>query len=268
MKNYKVKFFIFIASLTIGFLTIINVGIGRTSGIFNLNSIQYKDATEEKNKLYDEIASLKEDNYNIYEKISSYDIDENGHDKIIEHMKSQLNDYSTVAGVTDVRGPGIILTINDADFNVYTNSEFEVTRSILHASDVSLVLNELRIAGAEALGLNSYNSISIENNNNFDKTQKIVNLSSGAYRIINTTGVECAWAFIELDDKAKKIEGPFVFYAIGNPEQLETSLLSEGSHINNLIIRNLDISIEKVDEIILPKSTQFITPNYMQRADS
>ena len=268
MKNYKFKFFVFIASITLGFLIVVNVGMGKNIGIFNLNAVQYKDATEERNKLYDEIANLKDENYNLYEKISSYNVDENGHEKIIEHMKSQLNDYSTVAGINMVSGPGIILTINDADFDVYTNSEFEVSRSILHASDVALVLNELRIAGAEALGLNSYKIVNIEVNDEFDKIIKINELSREAYRIINTTGVECAWAFIELDDKTKKIEGPFAFYAIGDPEQLEASLLAQGSHINNLIIRNLDISIVKVDKIILPKSIYSIAPTYMQRADS
>ena len=125
MKNYKFKFFVFIASITLGFLIVVNVGMGKNIGIFNLNAVQYKDATEERNKLYDEIANLKDENYNLYEKISSYNVDENGHEKIIEHMKSQLNDYSTVAGINMVSGPGIILTINDADFDVYTNSNLK-----------------------------------------------------------------------------------------------------------------------------------------------
>ena len=61
---------------------------------------------------------------------------------------------------------------------------------------------------------------------------------------------------------------PFKFYAIGDPDQLEASLLTEGSYINRLIIRKLNITIEKFDEIILPEAKKSIEPKFMERADN
>ena len=124
----------------------------------------------------------------------------------------------------------------------YKDNQLEVDRRTLHSSDVALVLNELRAAGAEGIAINNY-------------------------RVLNTTGVQCAWAFIRFDDK--KIEGsPFKFYALGNPDQLQASLLLEGSHINELKIRKLNITIEKFEEIELPTAKKSIEPSFMQRADN
>ena len=61
---------------------------------------------------------------------------------------------------------------------------------------------------------------------------------------------------------------PFKFYAIGDPDQLEAALLEDGSYINRLMIRKLSITIEKLDEIILPEAKKSMEPKYMERADN
>ncbi len=107
-----------------------------------------------------------------------------------------------------------------------------------------MVLNDLRVAGAEGIAINNY-------------------------RILNTTGLVCAWAFIRFEENGNEMEGsPFKFYAIGDPEQLETSLFTEGSYINKLIIRKLNITIEKFDELILPESKKLIESKFMNRKDN
>ena len=49
MKNYKYKFFIFIASLIIGFLGSNNFNINSMSNLFKMNAQEYKNASEERN---------------------------------------------------------------------------------------------------------------------------------------------------------------------------------------------------------------------------
>ena len=49
MKNYKYKFFIFIASLIIGFLASNNFNINSMSNLFKMNAQEYKNASEERN---------------------------------------------------------------------------------------------------------------------------------------------------------------------------------------------------------------------------
>ncbi|CAM2076565.1 MULTISPECIES: DUF881 domain-containing protein [Clostridia] len=248
MKNYRNKFFILIATILLGFLIVTNIGINETTGFLNLNSVEYKDAIEERNKLYDEITALSDDNYELSKKISSLDInganDDENNERVIEHMKEQLSSYSDLAGTTEIKGPGIILTIYDGEYDINKDDQLEVDRRTLHSADAAMVLNDLKTAGAEGVAINNY-------------------------RILNTTGLVCAWAFIRFEENGNEMEGsPFKFYAIGDPEQLEASLLTEGSHINRLIIRKLNITIEKFDEITLPAARKSIEPKFMERADN
>lgn len=241
MKNKKYKFFIFIASITIGFLISINFRLNRGTKIFSLSTKEYSDASEERNKLYNEISDLKEDNYYLKKKINGYYNDDNNSEKIIEDMKLQLKEYSELLGTTSIKGPGIVVRVTDGIYSLTENSQYEINRRTLHDSDVAMIFNEFRNLGAEAIALNDY-------------------------RVLGTTGVTCAWAFVEFDDK--KVEAsPFYFYAIGNPEQLEAGILSEGSHINTLIIRELNVEIERIDEIILTKTSKTLSPQYMERGD-
>lgn len=248
MKNYRNKFFILIATILLGFLIVTNIGINETTGFLNLNSVEYKDAIEERNKLYDEITALSDDNYELSKKISGLDIngadDDENNERVIEHMKEQLSSYSDLAGTTEIKGPGIILTIYDGEYDINKDDQLEVDRRTLHSADAAMVLNDLKTAGAEGIAINNY-------------------------RILNTTGLVCAWAFIRFEENGNEMEGsPFKFYAIGDPEQLEASLLIEGSHINRLIIRKLNITIEKFDEIILPAARKSIEPKFIERADN
>lgn len=244
IKNTS-KFFILLASILIGFLIVVNVGKNSINGFFNMNSIEYKDAIEERNKLYYDTTALSEDNYELIKRIALLDVDDDGNsEKVVEHMKEQLDIYSLLSGVDATKGSGIILTINDGDYNIHTDSQDEVNRKTLHSADAALILNELRTAGAEAIAINNY-------------------------RVLNTTGLVCAWAFIRFEENGNDMEGaPFKFYAIGDPDQLEAALLAEGSHINELLIRKLKITIDKYDEMELPKAVKSISPKFMERADN
>ena len=245
MKNYRNKFFILIASIILGFLIVTNIGINKTNIFFSMNSVEYKDAIEERNKLYDEITALSDDNYELSKKIAVLGSNNNydSNEKVVEHMKEQLDIYSELSGLVKTKGPGIILTIYDGEYDINKDNQLEVNRRTLHSSDAALVLNELRTAGAEGIGINNY-------------------------RILNTTGLVCAWAFIRFENGNEMEGSPFKFYALGDPEQLEAALLSEGSHINELLIRKLNITIEKFDELELPRAKKSIEPEFMERADN
>lgn len=246
MKNYSNKFFILISSIILGFLIVTNIGINKSGILFSMNSVEYKDAIEERSQLYDDITALSDDNYELSKKIAALSSNNNydNNEKVIEHMKEQLDIYSELAGTVKTNGPGIILTIYDGEYDINKDNQLEVNRRTLHSSDAALVLNELRTAGAEGIAINNY-------------------------RILNTTGLVCAWAFIRFEENGNEMEGsPFKFYALGDPDQLEAALLSEGSHINELLIRKLNITIEKFDEIELPKATKSIEPKFMERADN
>lgn len=241
MKKTLSKVFIFMAFCIIGVLISINFNMNNATKIFRMSTKEYSDASEEKNNLYNEISDLKENNYYLEKKIAEYYNNDNYSEKIIEDMKLQLKDYIDIAGGTRVKGSGIVVRITDGDYSLTEDSQYIINRRTLHDSDVAAILNELRSLGAEAIALNNY-------------------------RILGNTGVTCAWAFVEFDDESREAS-PFYFYAVGDIERLEAGILAEGSHINTLIIRELNVQIERVEEITLPGATKSLTPRFMQRGD-
>lgn len=244
MKRSKDKVLIFIASVITGTLIAINFNEGKVPIIFTMKSKEYKEAVDERNILYNEISDLRENNKEISQKLIEYNQSDEKHNKVMEDMKSQLKDYSDILGVTKSVGSGVIITISDGDYDLKKDTKYEVDRRTLHSIDAAIVLNELKNAGAEAIALNNY-------------------------RVLVDTSVECNWAFITFNDNDKTMEAqPFNFYAIGNPDELEAAILSEGSYINRLMTRKLKIKVEKSDEIIIPATTRIIEPQFMQRLDS
>lgn len=241
MKNYKYKFFIFTASLFIGFLGTINFNMNSISSLFRMNTQEYRNASDERNMLYESISDLKEENYNLTQQYNEYIQHESDSSNIVDSMGNQLNDYYIMGGLTEVEGPGIVVKIEDGSYDINVDSQEEVNRRTLHDIDVAMVINELRYIGAEAIALNNY-------------------------RVIGNTGVTCNWAFIGFDDESMEM-APFNFYAIGDPEQLETAIKSEGSYINELIIRKLNIEINVLDHITISPTSKIYEPLYMDRND-
>ena len=69
-------------------------------------------------------------------------------------------------------------------------------------------------------------------------------------------------------DDASMEYSPFSIYAIGDPEKLTASLLEDGSHINQLIIRKLNVSIETTNKIKMPSSSSNGIIQSMKRDES
>ncbi|WP_315080393.1 DUF881 domain-containing protein [uncultured Clostridium sp.] len=242
MNKSKQTFLIFLTTLILGISISTNINLGEIQSFVELNAKQYKDAIEERANLYKEIGNLKENNSEIKDKINDYMKEDEKNDKILEDMKAQILDYELFVGSSQVEGPGIVLKINDASINLEQDSQFEVADKIFHDNDMALVLNELRKAGAEAISVNNH-------------------------RVIPWTGVICNWAFIGFDDNTME-SAPFSIYAIGDPEKLKTALLEDGSHVKELIIRNLYVEIEEKDKITLLPSRAGNEIEFMKRYEN
>lgn len=244
MKKHIDKILIFIAAIITGTLISISFGDSKVDTFFSMKSIEYKDAIEQRNLLYKEISDLKENNNEIMYKLRDYNQGEEKHQKVIDDMKLQLSDYSEIAGTTALEGSGIVIKIKDGYYDISESTSYEIDRRTLHATDAALLINELRAIGAEAIAINGY-------------------------RVLNDTGVQCEWAFIGFNDNNQTIEGqPFYFYALGKPEELEAALFSDGSYLNRLIIRGLEIEVEKREDLYFPPTNRILDFQYMERAES
>ena len=243
MKNLKGKVFILIASVFTGFLIIKTININSTpKNIASLNAVDYKKAVEERNKLYKEIEDIQSQNIEYEYKINEFKgTDPEQKKKLIENMKSQLVDYGRLSGISDVKGPGLIIKIQDADIDKILDTSFQVNMKLFHEDDFARTINELRHAGAQSISINDH-------------------------RVIPKTAVSCRWVSIGFEDDSSTI-APFYVYAIGNPEEMKAHLLSENSFIQTLLIRGIKVEIEEKDEIIIPATKQIVEPQYMKRYD-
>ncbi|AWK52425.1 division initiation protein [Clostridium beijerinckii] len=242
MKNNKGFFFVFIATIILGALISMNFNFEGIQSYSQLNATEYQNAVEERATLYKEIGNLKEDNIEKKDKIENYENNYTKNDKILEDMKAQISDYQMFIGLNKTEGSGILLKINDGNTNALEENTSEINNKLLHDNDMALILNELRVAGAEAISVNSH-------------------------RVIPWSGVICNWAFIGFDDGGMEY-APFNIYAIGDPEKLKAALLEDGSHVKELIFRKLYVNIEEIDKIIMPPTTSNANIKYMERDES
>lgn len=241
MKNNKNFFFVFIATIILGALISINFNFEGIQS-YSLNATEYQNAVEERATLYKDIGNLKEDSIEKKDRIENYKNNYTKNDKILEDMKAQITDYEMYIGLTRIEGPGIVLKIDDGKTNAREENTDEINNKLLHDNDMGLILNELRMAGAEAISVNSH-------------------------RIVPWSGVTCNWAFILFNDNEMEY-APFNIYVIGDPEKLEAALLEDGSHVKQLIFRKLSVSVEKIDKIVMPPTTSNANVKFMEREES
>ena len=242
MKNITGKIFILVASITTGFFISNNINIDKTKTNLSLNAVEYKNAVEERNNLYKELENIRSDNIDMKYNINKYEgNDPEKKKKIIEDMRNMLIDYGALSGIKDVTGSGVVLKIKDGNIDTLLDTNLAIARKLFHEDDIALILNEIRNTSAEAIAINDH-------------------------RILPTTGVSCHWAFIGFEDDSE-VAAPLYIYIIGDPEEIKASLLSENGHIQNLILREIEVEIEIKDEITISKTDQITEVKYMQRVE-
>lgn len=170
--------------------------------------------------LYDD---LKEDYEKSQEIVDEYKTNQSSRDVLVASMKEELDKANILAGLVDVKGEGILITINDS-----TNSsqDLAVEAGLVHDTDLSSIINELRSAGVEAMNINGQ-------------------------RIIVTTAIRCVGPTIQVN--SVKIAAPFYIKAIGNSSYLESALKIKGGIVDSLRSYGIQIKIEKQEDILIEK---------------
>lgn len=185
----------------------------------------YKEKYEEINK---ELIDTKT-------KIEEYKKDEKSEEDAMALLEEEVAQKNMLLGITNVEGPGIIITMeNPID---YTEDE---TRKI-NAEDLALLINELRMAGAEAISINGQ-------------------------RIIATSDV------FEIDDYIYTINGvrttaPFTIKAIGDIKYLQSALNIKGGYIDTHSFYGHIIKMETKEKLVIEKYDKNITLNYVKNRE-
>ncbi|MGE4213368.1 MAG: DUF881 domain-containing protein [Anaerotignaceae bacterium] len=185
-------------------------------------SLKLNSAIAENDSLTESIKE-KEEKIAEYE---SYLAEEN------EELKSILDESSKLkmlAGLTYVSGRGISVTIKDSPKAGQQNEGISTDAFLVHAEDILSILNELNVAGAEAVCINGQ-------------------------RIISTSAVRCAGSVVNINDV--KIAAPFVITAIGDPDILEAALIFPGGVVDALKPWGIEIIIKKMESVEIPAYEQ------------
>lgn len=187
--------------------------------LFNLinKDIKYVPLTElylQKNELDQELARqevLIDREQQLTQELETYsDIDDAS---LKDNLQSELDYYETVAGLTDVKGEGVVVIIDDSQRDVGND---EPSSLIVHDFDILNIVKDLRNAGAEAISINGERVL-------FGKSQII-----------------CAGPTVEINNRT--FAQPFIIKAIGDRFYLESAINSPNSY--GSLLREWDIFLE------------------------
>ena len=161
-------------------------------------------------------------------KIQEYKGKEANEQETTELLQKELQEANLLIGKTEVVGKCVIVTLIDnieAQIDIY---------------DLLQLLNELKLAGAEAISINDI-------------------------RIVNTTDI----AFIQdifISISGNRVNSPYIIKAIGDQTKLESGLMQKDSGYMDKIIKPMDktATVERDNYLIIPKYEGTITTKYIE----
>ena len=178
----------------------------------------WKSKYEEVEKKYEETSS----------KIDEYKQNKESNEDTEKLVDDELQQVNMQLGKVDVQGEGIEVTLRETD-----NEEI----SRITADDLILIVNALKVSGAEAISIND---------------ERIINMSDM---------VDINQSFIKIN--GQRIVAPYIIKAIGNQSYLESSLISNGGPVDEMKKIGQDVSITKSNKVIVPKYNKEIKIKYM-----
>jgi uncharacterized protein YlxW (UPF0749 family) len=129
------------------------------------------------------------------------------------------------AGLTDVSGDGVSITMQDAQ----EPGEMDISEYIIHDSDINAILNELKINGAEAISINGE-------------------------RILGISKLVCAGPTIFLNES--RYPPPYVIKAIGDPDILYDAI-EKLPGVAIMRIYGIRIEVRKEYDMIIEKYRRY-----------
>ena len=179
----------------------------------------WKSKYEETNQKYEEtIAKIEE-----YKNKSESNVET---EKI---MEEELEQVDMSLGKTDLQGEGIEVILRETDNE-------EIAR--INADDLLVIVNSLKMAGAEAISINE---------------ERIINM---------TDVVDISETFIKIN--GKRILSPYIIKAVGNSSHLESALTGNGGHLDEMKKIGQDVSIQKLNKVKILKYNDEIKIKYIQ----
>ncbi|MBE3101409.1 MAG: DUF881 domain-containing protein [Firmicutes bacterium] len=189
----------------------------------NVSLQRAQELTSQIQKLTQDISSQDDIITGLEQRISEYENAALDEGKLNDTIYKDLERSRVLAGLVELEGPGVIVTVNVVPVNDWAGEQ-TIVRNVYH-DDLLMLVNELNAAGAEAISINNERLVA---------TTEIRN--AGDYIVINTN----------------RYSVPYEIKALGNPDTLEASLKLLGG-VADTLGEELEIKIRREDKIRLPK---------------
>lgn len=211
-------------------MTAICILLGIMIGV-QYNTVQKQRISTENQRLSEAATALKQlqeerdaferKNEELEKTIKEYEQGVIGTDMMRREIE-QLRDF---AGLTEMTGSGIAVTMNDSSAQKSGNKN----AYLVHAEDILSVINELNGAGAQAVSVNGQ-------------------------RIVGTSAVACAGSIVTVN--GVRVAVPFEILAIGDAEVLQAALKFPGGVVDSLAPWGIEINIRRESILTVPAYTQ------------
>ncbi|QCX32579.1 DUF881 domain-containing protein [Caloramator sp. E03] len=226
--------------LVIGFVCII-LGLMISLQFKSMSGIRSKYSYKRIEDLVSEVETLRKQRDELSSKVQEYQkkVDEiekavASESEVANQMKKEIDSLRFLSGLTDVEGPGIIMTLTPS--NDVKNSE----TSMIYSTDLIDIVNELNAAGAEAISINEQ-------------------------RYVGRTQIKEAGATIKINDEKFSPIDTFVIKAIGDPKVLEGAFKIPGGIKDKLEeLAGINVKITKSDNIKILKYNKSIDYKYVK----
>lgn len=159
-------------------------------------------------KLSQEVSKLQKDKTNLENAVADSS-------KATKVLNDGLQQAKLLAGLTDVEGPGVTITLRDGE-----GGDALPMDRIIHDGDVLRVANELWASGAEAIEVNGH-------------------------RVVGSTSFRCVGTVIQVD--SVPIASPIVIRAIGDASTLMGAMNLPGGVLDEL--RGVDKAMVQLDRV-------------------
>jgi uncharacterized protein YlxW (UPF0749 family) len=165
--------------------------------------------------------SLQQELFEKQERVRQIEENLADQEQVLFNLVEDVEKLRMYIGEVKVKGKGIQVTLEDAS---YVPNEANANNYIVHERHLHNVINELLISGANAVAINGQ-------------------------RIFHDSYIQCIGPVVSVD--GTQHPAPFVISAIGDADVLNAALNITGGVKDQLVNENVNVRIEKKQEIIL-----------------
>lgn len=203
------------------------------------NFLQGQSPTQKSTQMINELTKLKNEKEvlstqleDLESKLKEIENTESRGNVVIRNLNEEMNKYKAFAGLMDVYGQGLEITIDNPPKEMTAKYE----NNIAYDYDIILnLINELNASGAEAISINDQ-------------------------RILSSTEIRTAGESINVNKIPQS--APFTIRAIGNADTLEGALMGRFGIANVIQEKNYQLDIKKMEKVTIPKYKGIIDFRY------